>query len=97
MFGPEEESTVPMKPGDRCECGGTVCEYGYCDTCANGLADTGDSLISRDWAEIYSALEMVWQLIEDDELDTPELSENWRRHIRSIMAKIGRDGQDMVL
>lgn len=96
LFGLHKVERVALKHADDCECGGTVCERGYCDDCGDGLADTGGGLTQEDWEEIYGSLELQCLSIEDEDVADARLAENWRRHIRAIMAKIGPDGQDMV-
>lgn len=97
LFGLRKVKRSVLKHMDACGCGETVGERGWCDNCGAGLADTGGGLTPEDWQEIYDSLEsQSLSIEEEDGDDTPGIAENWRRHLRSIMAKIGPDGQDMV-
>lgn len=89
------DATTSSSDPDRvdCGCGGTLCKDG---TCGEELARSG-SLTEADWREIYCSLCSSWRRITDDEVDDPEMAETWRRHLRTIMAKIGNEGQGMVL
>lgn len=58
---------------------------------------TPGNLAEADWREIYYSLDSKWRdIADDDDVDEPKIAEQWRQHIRTIMAKIGPDGQDMV-